>query len=578
MKRLLAVSLVLAVTGVVAPAALADPCVLPASGPVWVDFAGHDAPIQVKPGMVLSVASGTDTPAQFRAAGAATMLFDLNFNKRVGTTANPADPSLITGRAKTFYDYAVSVTGCDNPLIAENELAGAQTATPWTPNNDTYRANVLAFLTALSNLGARPLISVPNPPFTASDEAKYWWQQVSQVAIILRQVYFTSPNTAGLSKLGSVAASRSMRQGMRSLVGKFTAIGIPSGRIALEMQFTSAPGLGTRAGLEPTSAWLEIVKLEALAAKAVTTQFKLAGVWSWGWATFSTTATIDPDKAAAACVWLWVRDQSLCDAPTVGGPSFDPSLTVGQLTVPANDRCIFDGGEILRNAVSRFTTLTGDAGYATSVLLEQAVLAVEQPVDPRDVQSAERAVIQTSFGGDRARYRAALTAAKLTLGDARTIIAARLQKDEVESRFRPAAPTAARISDFLATYSDQSVRLVSTTRRAAWLGGTTRGWAVATLAPAEVFTLAGAGQIDTPDGAFDVTPTGPALPLGLIRHADAVAAARTALTRLARETNYRNWLHGRELALLETAVCQNDQVPTPTSTDLTPFVPFLLPS
>ena len=72
--------------------------------------------------MVLAVASGTDTPQQMRTAGAATVLFDLNFNKRVGTTSNPADPSLIEARAKTFFDYAVSVTGCQTPMIAENEL------------------------------------------------------------------------------------------------------------------------------------------------------------------------------------------------------------------------------------------------------------------------------------------------------------------------------------------------------------------------------------------------------------------------------------------------------------------------
>ncbi len=95
------------------------------------------------------------------------------------------------------------------------------------------------------------------------------------------------------------------------------------------MQFTSTPGLGARAGLEPTSSWLEIVKLEALAAKSVATQFKLAGVWSWGWASFNPSAPVDPDKPATACVWLWARDQSLCDGPTAAGPGFDASLDRG---------------------------------------------------------------------------------------------------------------------------------------------------------------------------------------------------------------------------------------------------------
>src|SRR5262245_54268741 len=188
-----------------APTALADGCGIPDSGPVWVDFAGHDAPIPAKPGLVLAVASGTDTPKAMRDQGAATVLFDLNFKNRVGTTAKPADPSVLEARAKSLYDYAVGVTGCQTPVIAENELFGAQTPTPWSDTNAQYRANVLSFLTALSNLGARPLLSVANPPFTGGD-ASEWWRQVAKVAVILRQVYFTSPNAKGLYALGSAAA------------------------------------------------------------------------------------------------------------------------------------------------------------------------------------------------------------------------------------------------------------------------------------------------------------------------------------------------------------------------------------
>lgn len=578
LKLVLSIGAVLAVLAAGAPAALADGCGVPDQTPLWVDFGGHDAPIQPKPGIVIAVASGTDVPAQIRAAGSPTVLFDLNLNKRVGTSTSPADPSLIDARAKSFFDYAVSVTGCQTPTIAENELAGAQTPTPWTANNAQYRANVLQFLTDLANLGAKPLLSIANPPYTGGDAA-LWWQQVSKVAVLLRQVYFTSPNAAGLYELGPAAASRTMRTGLRGLVNHLTQIGIPSGRVALEMQFTSSPGLGTRAGLQPASAWLEVVKLEALAAKAVASEFKLNGVWSWGWATFNPNVAPDPDKPAAACVWLWARDQTLCDGPAAAGPDFNPSLAEGQLDVPAGARCVTSAGVLIdRNSVSRFTTVTGDAGYAASVLLEQATLKAEQPVDPKDVASAERAVVVASFGGDRAKYRAALTAAKLTLGDARAIIAARLRRDEVAARFRPPAPTAEQVNDFLATYASQQVRLVTSTRPAPWLGGTSRGWAVSTLAPAEVFTLTAGGRIDTPDGTFDVSPQGTALPLGLLPRSQAVAAARATLSRLARESIYRSWLHAAETKLLASAACLNDQVPTAEATDLSQFVPFLLPS
>jgi hypothetical protein len=573
--RYLLALLILAAGGAsAAPAAVVDTCGVPSQAPLWVDFGGHDAPIPAKPGITIAVASGTDVPAQFRESGAATVLFDLNFNKRVGTTIDPADPSVIDARAKALFDYAVSVTGCQTPMIAENELAGAQTPTPWTPNNAQYRANVLQFLTDLTNLGATPLLSIANPPYTGGD-ATYWWQQVSKVAILLRQVYFTSPNAVGLYKLGPAAASVSMRNSLRSLVNHLTQIGIPSGRVALEMQLTSSPGLGQRAGLQPPQAWFEIVKLEALAAKYVATQFKLAGVWSWGWATFNASATPDPDKAAAACVWLWTRDPSLCDGPAAAGAGFDTSLTEGQLDVPVGVRCMTSQGSILRNAVARYTALTGDPGYAASALLEQLTLASQVKIAYPDLLSAERAVIVAGFGGDRTKYWAAVKASKLTLGDARAIIAERLERDEVESRFRAPAPSASAIADFLATYRDQEVRLVSTTEPAPWLGGAATGWVVETLAPGELFALTGPGKIDTADGTFEITQASASMPLGLLPHGAASEAATEALSRLTRETIYRDWLRDEETRLLSTASCLNDQVPRAIETDLSAFVPFL---
>ena len=101
--------------------------------------------------------------------------------------------------------------------------------------------------------------------------------------------------------LGPAGASRVLRQGMRNVVNKLTQIGIPSGRISLSIQFHSSPGLGARAGLQPASAWLELVKWKALAAKHVIREYKLHSVWSWGWATYNPNA-VDPDKPAAACL------------------------------------------------------------------------------------------------------------------------------------------------------------------------------------------------------------------------------------------------------------------------------------
>src|SRR6476619_6657215 len=505
---LVAAAAVLAVAAA-GPHAAAGDCGLPGTTPLWIDYAGHDAPIVPKPGMILAVSSGTVVPAQMRAAGAATIMFDLNLNNRVGTTSTPADPASIPAKAKRLFDFAVTVTGCDHPIIAENELFGAQTPTPWSTTNAQYRANVLLLLQELAKLGATPAITIANPPYTGG-EAADWWREAAKAAILIRQVYFTSPGPKGLYKLGPERASRSMRKGMRGLISRFSEIGIPAGRVALELQFQSAAGQGGRQGLQPRSAWLEFVKLEALAAQQVAAETKIQGVWSWGWPSFSTAGN-DPDKGAAACVYLWARDPTLCDGPKLAGASFNTSLTQGQITLPAGVRCTLGQHSILKADVGRTAALTGDLGSASSALLQRVVLRAQMPVDPATVLAAERAIIRDRFGGSGSRYRASLAALHLSVRDARAIIADRLARDLVKARFRPKPPTSSQVAEFMTTYAGTQVRLVTASPEAPWLGGAVRGLAIETIAPEEVFKLPQGRQrtIDTLDGRFRVRALGP---------------------------------------------------------------------
>ena len=573
MKRSLVVLTSLACFALGPAPAYADSCGIPDSGPIWVDFAGHDAPVPAGPGTILAVSSGTEVPAQMRAKGAATVFFDLNFNKRIGTTIAPADPATIPARAKGLFDFAVTVTGCATPILAMNELFGAQTATPWSNTNAQYRANALRLFQELQRLGARPAITIANPPYIGG-EAADWWREAAKSAILIRQVYFTAPDTPALYKLGAVRASRLMRNSLRGLVSHLTQLGIPANRIALELQFQSAPNGGARKGAS-REAWLQVIKWEALAAKQVAREFQIQGIWSWGFATFSAEGA-DPDKAAAACVWLWARDGKLCDGPGAAGAGFDASLTDGQLTLPAGSRCVLANGRIDRLPLYRLTRLTGDDAFAASVLLERSVLRKEAPVDPVSVLAAERYVIASSFGGSRPAYLAALARARLSLGEARAVVADRIARDRIQARFKPRRHALAEVEDFVASYIAQPVRLVHVTPAAPWLGGAKRGWAVSSLAPESVFTLRQATLIDTPDGVFHVRPLGPSLPLGLLPADVGRAVARGNLERLARDDVYARWLGAQERAQLDGATCLRDDLPTTGATDLTPFVPFLV--
>jgi hypothetical protein len=550
-------------------------CGLPTKAPMWVDYAGHTAPIAPKPGLVLAVSSGTLVPGAMRALGAATIFFDLHLNDRVGTPSVPADPSTIAAKAKREFDFAVQITGCATPLIAENELFGAQTVTPWSATNAQYRANVLLLLQELDQLGATTALTIANPPYTGGDAAD-WWRATAKASILVRQVYFTAPGPKGLSALGPARASRAMRQGMRGLISRFSTIGIPAGRVALELQFQSAPGQGGRNGLEPKSAWLEIVKLEALAAKQVAAETKIQGVWSWGWPSFS-VAGDDPDKPAAACVYLWARDTNLCDGPALAGAGFNVSLTEGQIILPAEVRCTVGIGRILKSDVARAALITGDRDSAATALLQREVLRAESPIDPISVLAAEHAIVRDRFGRSFERYRAALRDAHVTLQDARAIIEDRLARGRVEERFRPRPATAAQIAEFLSTYAATRVRLVEVDPEAPWVNGGFRGFAVETIAPDQIFTLRQnrSTTIDTIDGRFTVRPLGPPVPLLALSPNQARTVARGVLGRFATFDVYERWLGAREIHVLANAVCIRDAVPARGDVDLSAWVPFL---
>ena len=550
-------------------------CGLPSKAPLWVDYAGHDAPITPKPGLVLAVSSGTTVPAAMRAAGAATIFFDLHLNDRVGTPSAPADPSTIAAKAKREFDFAVQVTGCATPLIAENELFGAQTVTPWSATNAQYRANVLLLLQELDQLGATTALTIANPPYTGGDAAD-WWREAAKASILVRQVYFTAPGPKGLYALGPARASRAMRQGMRGLISRFAQIGIPAGRVALELQFQSAPGQGGRNGLQPKSAWLEIVKLQALAAKQVAAETKIQGVWSWGWPSFS-VAGVDPDKPAAACVYLWARDSRLCDGPALAGAGFNASLTEGQIILPAAVRCTLGTGRILKSDVARVALLTGDRDSAATALLQREVLRSESPIDPMTVLAAEHAIVRDRFGRSVARYRTALRNAYVTLQDARAIIEDRLARSHVQERFRPRRASAAQIAEFVSTYAATRVRFVEVDPEAPWLTGAFRGYAVETIAPEQIFSLRQNRRttIDTIDGRFTVRPLGPAIPLLALAPAQTRTVARGVLGRFATLDVYERWLRTQEIRLLGHAVCIRDAVPAQGDVDLSTWVTFL---
>jgi hypothetical protein len=556
-----------------AAAPYAGQCGIPATQPVWFDFGQtYLQPVFGKPGVVVGTSTG-DWPSQMRALGAATVYFDLNLKNRVGTPTKPTDTATMPERAQKLDAFAVQQTGCATPVIVFNELSGPGLVTPWSDTNAQYRANVLALIQDIAARGAHPVLLLPAPAYSGGD-ALAWWQQVSAVAEIVREVYV--PATATW-KEGAILGNRNLRNSYRNAVTNLTSIGIPTNKIGLMVSFATTKGFGGRNGLEPASAWFQVAKWQALALQQVSGETGIASVWSWGWGRWS-VGEQDPEKGHVACVWMWTRSPSLCDAPTQLGPGFDTSLQEGQLSVlSAGTQCLIGRRRLTNAAIAQLQLLTGDRETAYSALFERLVESDQSPVPTSAVLAAERGVILQSFGGSRAAYVSALQQAHVSVSVARGILGDQLRRARVQSTLPGGAPTATQIQTFYESYPDLPARLITSKPQPSWLGSKAQGFAISEVAPDRVFTMKNGRStvLQTSEGSFRVKALDDALPLGAVPLRKATPAIAAALRGFERGEAFENWTVGKQRYVLNTAICARDDLPQPGAVDLTSYLPFL---
>lgn len=556
----------------------AGQCGIAAQETVWGEYGWPTLlPILARPGTLLAVTQqkGSNYAADARARGAATFNFDLRLRDEVGTANLPADPTTIEAAAEKRYRTAVAATGgCATPLIVVNELFGAATATPWTTTTSQYRANVVTFLQDLASRGAHPVLLLNSAPYLGSSEAVAWWLSVAKVADIVREVYLPATN---VWPLGPTLGNRFLRESYRRAVTPLISIGIPANRLGLMLSFLSQKGVGGRNGLQPTSAWYQVVKWEALSAREVASELGLGSVFSWGWQQWN-RKEMDPAKPKAACVWLWARSRSLCNAPRMLGKRFDSSLSAGQIVLAHGTVCRAAGsGAIGARTVASLQTLTGDRNAALSALFERIVEVQERPVSRHAMLAVEREVVADSFHGRRTAYIAALREAHASVGLARAVIADELRRAQLEQQRYAPAPSAAEVSAFYSAYPDLLVRRARVSPAARWLSAGKRGWALAEAAPQRLFTLPSGkkARLATLLGTFTVRPFGPAQPLGSLPLSTARPAIAAALRGFERAQSFERWTISRQNAALKQTVCLHDQLPQPAAIDLTQYLPFL---
>ena len=563
-RVLLATAALVAALALPAPAALAEaPCpVLTATGPVPIEFSDGSVAFRqavfARPGVTVA-STGVNVAKALRDAGASTAYWEMNLQNLAGTPTAPADPAAMDAVAAAEVQKAQASTACANPLIALNELLGSDVAGPLTPAAQQYRDAVLALMRALAADGATPFLLVPRR-FTVSG-TEDWWRQVAQVGWLVPEAY--TPATS-LSSVGNpFLISRVLRVGFREWVARLTALGIPPSRIGLMLGFQSGDPFGGRAGLQPTAAWLQIVKLQSQAGIILARELALSSVWSWGWGTFAAPGSADADKAAAACTYLWARDPSLCDAPAMGIPGFDPDLVSGGTTMPPAAQCTYAGGSF---AIAELSALN-DAGItragALTALLERSLVRARTTIGPTALIRAERSVIAAHFEGSRERYRQFLSVGAVKPSVARDAIRDQLLTAKVTRGMRVAPITGAEVTAFIKAHAGTRTRSVETVRPVRWLVGQTRGVALPGLAPPSVLSAATGSTVlvHAEDGPVRVRVLGAKVALPKAERSKARLAVRALILAEARRVAFREWLAGAEQAASDTALCRADDVP-----------------
>ncbi len=549
-------------------------CGLSEAQPTWIDFADGSVTFWrerfARPGVVVAT-GGTQLAAEARAAGAGTVHWDMYLRKRVGTPSDPADPALIEKRADALFDYAVTVSGCQTPLIALNEMWGASLPTPLTPTAERYRANVLRFVARLSERGARPALLVSSEPFTGGDAAP-WWRSVAAVSDLVLENY---SNANVIWREGPVDGSRRLRVRYRSSAAKLNAIGIPPSRIGIMIGFQTGAGVGGREGLQPRSRWFDVAKWQALAAGQVARELELSHLWSWGWAQRNERSS-DPDKTFAACVWLWARDASLCDAPRILGRELDADIRTGQLNLPAGTRCVYGSTPLTAAGVAALAKVTGDRELALTALVARAIERERARVSPADALALERRIVRTRFGGSSPAFRAALAESGASLAVARGIIGDELRSQDILARLPIASVSSVDVARFRSTFAPVLARQVVVSPAPSWLPEG-RGVALATSAPEIVFRLPTGRRttVRTVEGAFTIEATDDATALAALSSAAARPAVVRELRAERRADAYAAWTIRMQKAAESRLVCERDRLPELGVVSLAAYVPFL---
>ena len=368
----------------------------------------------------------------------------------VGSPAAPA------GRRRTsrlrraeLLVAAQASSGCATPIIALNEMAGQDSATPWSAGTTAYRANILALVTGADHRRrAARSCSCPARRTRRTSRAtpRVWWQQPRD-----RSRTSCSRSTRPAPKIYRRArcsararcASRSARRCSRS-----SRSACRPARLGVMLGFQSGIGY---AGARGPAADRQLARgRQARGARGPAGRGASSGsrrVWSWGWGTFAARAAPTPTRRSPRAPTCGRAIRVLCDAARPGRRRLRRLARRG--ADPARRRACSARSAtkdtITTAAIDRLARLARGRQAAIGALLVRD-LVTGRKATQLAIRRQEAAIVYARFNSSRGRYVAcarARAARRRTSAGPRSPTGCKLQT--VERGLHVPAPTAAAV-------------------------------------------------------------------------------------------------------------------------------------
>ena len=285
-------------------------------------------------------------------------------------------------------------SGCTQPVIAENELNGANTGRRRgrRPTRSTGATSSISCRRWPRAAPARCCSSRARR--TRAARRGDWWRQVSTVRRHRARVYFAAPRIA---KQGPVDGQPDDAQhASAKRVAEFTCDRHPAEQARPDARLPDDARLGRPRGRR-RAAWLEVTssgaRRQQVASEARPALGLVVGLGRLE------RRRADPDKPRGLRLPLGPRPEPLRRAGG-GRPGFNASLTEGQLVLPPGARCTLYGKPITESAICGADTGDRRRGRRLQRRLRPARGERSRPRSRRkQLADAERAVVTSRFGG-----------------------------------------------------------------------------------------------------------------------------------------------------------------------------------